>query len=120
MTDASIILIGVAAAAIRVAAADAVREGAMSFAARLRAKTPISRRKTRRHTKAIHRKGELTAAAGVVFPANSRYETSGTKTREIVKQVYESDGQQIVDEIANQLRASIENQPLTTVRIGKG
>jgi hypothetical protein len=100
--------------------AESVGSGARLFEATLKSKTPRNRVKTRRYTTSIHRKGELQAVAGVIFPSGSRFRSEGTVTRSIVDRVYESDGQKILDHIASQMVAAIDQQSLKTIEIGKG
>lgn len=102
------------------ATSEAVGSGARLFEKVLRARTPSIRTKTRRYTTSIHRKGELKAVAGVIFPANSRYETSGTDTRKRVERVYREDSKLILEHIANQMTLAADRQPLKTIEIRKG
>jgi hypothetical protein len=99
---------------------DAVGSGAKQFERVLRSRTPSNRTKTRRYTTSIHRKGELRAVAGVIFPANSRYETSGTDTRKRVERVYREESKAILEHIASQISSAVENQPSTKIEIRKG
>ena len=102
------------------AAAEAVGSGARLFEKVLRSRTPANRTKTRRYTTSIHRPGELKAVAGVIFPANSRYETSGTDTRKRVERVYREDSKLILEHIASKMSSAVENQPSTKIEIRKG
>lgn len=102
------------------ATSEAVGSGARLFEKVLRARTPSTRTKTRRYTTSIHRKGELKAVAGVIFPANSRYETSGTDTRKRVERVYREDSKVILEHIASQMSSAVESQPFKTIEIRKG
>jgi len=99
---------------------DAVGSGAKQFERVLRSRTPSNRTKTRRHTTSIHRKGELKAVAGVIFPANSRYETAGTDTRKRVERVYREDSETILKHIEQQLMEAVTSQPSTRIEIRKG
>lgn len=96
-----------------------IGSGAVEFKRLLRSKTPVNRRKTRRYTTSIHRLGELSAVAGVVFPADSRFETDGTRTRKIVERVYREDSATVLAHIADQLKQAIEQQPIKTIEIRK-
>lgn len=100
--------------------AESVGSGARLFEATLKSKTPRNRVKTRRYTTSIHRKGELQAVAGVIFPSGSRFRSEGTKTRSIVDAVYRADGQKILDHIASQMMLAVEQQPLNIIEIRKG
>lgn len=102
------------------ATSEAVGSGARLFEKVLRSRTPSTRTKTRRYTTSIHRKGELKAVAGVIFPANLRYETAGTDTRERVERVYREDSKRILEHIANQMTLAVESQSLKTIEIRKG
>lgn len=102
------------------AVSKSVGDAAKTMSLRIKARTPINRRKTRRHTTHIHRRGELSAVAGVIFPSNSRYETEGTKTREIVERSFREESESILRQIANQLTAAASQQPLTVSEIRKG
>jgi len=97
------------------ATSEAVGSGARLFEKILRSRT-----KTRRYTTSIHRKGELQAVAGVIFPANSRYETSGTDTRKRVERVYREDSKLILEHIASQMSSAAANQPSKRIEIRKG
>ena len=99
---------------------EAVGSGARLFEKVLRSRTPSTRTKTRRYTTSIHRKGELRAVAGVIFPANSRYETAGTDTRKRVERVYREDSKMVLDHIANQMSLAALNQPARRIEIRKG
>lgn len=103
-----------------VATSEAVGSGARLFEKVLRARTPSTKTKTRRYTTSIHRKGELQAVAGVIFPANSRYETSGTDTRKRVERVYREDSERILEHIASQMSSAAANQPSKRIEIRKG
>jgi hypothetical protein len=105
---------------MRAVVSEAVGSGAELFKKSLRSKTPASRTKTRRYTTSIHRKGDLRAVAGVIFPANSRYETSGTDTRQRVEQVYREESKAILEHIASQIGSAVGNQPSTKIEIRKG
>lgn len=102
------------------ATSEAVGSGARLFEKMLRSRTPSTRTKTRRYTTSIHRKGELQAVAGVIFPTNSQYETSGTDTRKRVERVYREDSKLILEHIASQMSSAVENQPSTKIEIRKG
>mgnify|MGYP003421728564 FL=1 len=102
------------------ATSEAVGSGARLFEKILRSHTPSTRTKTRRYTTSIHRKGELQAVAGVIFPTNSQYETSGTDTRKRVERVYREDSKLILEHIASQMTSAVENQPSTKIEIRKG
>jgi len=106
--------------AMEVAAAVAVKKGAEMFAARVRARTPSNRKKTRRHTVSLHRDGEQDAVAGVIFPPNSRYETSGTVTRAIVDRAYREDSQIILQQMEAQIAEALAGQQVTQIEIRKG
>ena len=102
------------------ALSEAIGSGARKFETTLRAKTPVNRRKTRRYTTSVHRRGELKAVAGVIFPSGSRFNTDGTKTEQIVERVYQSDGQKILDHIEKQMSAAVGQQASRKIEIRKG
>jgi hypothetical protein len=99
---------------------DAVGSGAKQFEKVLRSRTPSTRTKTRRYTTSIHRKGELRAVAGVIFPANSRYETAGTDTQKRVERVYREESKAILEHIETQIATAVSSQQITRIEIRKG